>query len=124
VTDKLTGLIWLQDNTGFGQTTWEAAITVANNLKAGDAGLTDGSQAGDWRLPNVKELQSLIDYGRYNPAFPAGHPFTAVEPSHYWSSTTFTHDENAAWGVYFNDGAAFSTVKSATGYVWCVRGGK
>lgn len=34
-----------------------------------------------WRLPNVRELQSLIDYGEYNPALPTGHPFTGVASS-------------------------------------------
>ncbi len=39
------------------------ALTESNTLNSGECGLTDGSDVGDWRLPNVKELQSLIDYG-------------------------------------------------------------
>ncbi|NIO68243.1 MAG: DUF1566 domain-containing protein, partial [Anaerolineae bacterium] len=55
---------------------------------SGECGLGDGSSEGDWRLPNVRELQSLIDYGRQTPALPSGHPFTGVQSSLYWSSTT------------------------------------
>ena len=33
----------------------------------------------DWRLPNVKELQSLLDYGHDYPALPPGHPFIKVQ---------------------------------------------
>jgi 2',3'-cyclic-nucleotide 2'-phosphodiesterase (5'-nucleotidase family) len=48
------------------------ALIDASNLKSGMAGLTDGSKAGDWRLPNVRELHSLIDFGRGTPALPEG----------------------------------------------------
>lgn len=64
VSDNLTGLIWMQNAGALGPTTWGQAITIANNLKSGDAGFADGSKAGDWRLANIRELQSLVDYGR------------------------------------------------------------
>jgi hypothetical protein len=124
VTDKLTGLIWMKDGGVLGTQTWADAMTTANTLASGSGGLEDGSQAGDWRLPNVRELLSLIDYGRFNPSFPASHPFTDVQPFYFWSSTTSATGAGGAWGVYFFDGAVISNGKSATGYVWCVRGGK
>ena len=68
VTDNLTKLIWLKNANAFGLRTWEQALSDANTLASGSAGLTDGSKAGDWRLPNVKELQSLIDFAYFNPA--------------------------------------------------------
>ena len=61
VTDNLTGLIWLKDADCFGSRNWTNALSDANTLADGSCGLTDGSVAGDWRLPNVRELQSLID---------------------------------------------------------------
>src|SRR4030042_4797775 len=66
VTDKLTGLIWMKTGNAFGLRTWLQALSDANNLKSGDpyTDLTDGSKAGDWRLPNIQELQSLVDYSR------------------------------------------------------------
>ncbi len=60
VTDNLTGLIWLQNANCFGARTWANALTDANTLNSGECGLTDGSVEGDWRLPNRKELRSLI----------------------------------------------------------------
>jgi hypothetical protein len=56
VTDNLTGLIWTKNANAFGTKTWNEALNHANNLESGDAGLTDGSQAGDWRLPNRRDI--------------------------------------------------------------------
>jgi hypothetical protein len=128
VTDNLTGLIWTKNASAFSPTTWGEAITIANNLHAGSIqGLDDGSQAGDWRLPNIRELQSLVDYGRGGPAFPTPNPFTGVTwENRYWSSTS----ENAsipdlAWWLGFDLGFAGTDNKSNNTYlVWCVRGGK
>jgi hypothetical protein len=128
VTDNLTGLVWMKNASnvgavGFGLKTWADALTAANSLKSGDAGLSDGSKEGDWRLPNVRELQSLIDYGHLDPAIPAVHPFTGVQSWYYWSSTTYVDGTLNAWDVGFNDGGVFRNSKTSSYYVWCVRGG-
>ena len=128
MTDNLTRLIWMKNASnvgavGFGVKTWADALSAANNLKSGDAGLTDGSQAGDWRLPNLRELQSLVDYGSRTPALPADHPFTGVVMSHYWSSTAKFGNTFWAWGVYFDDGHVWDLFKDDKNYVLCVRGG-
>jgi hypothetical protein len=122
VTDNLTRLIWLKNANTFGAKSWGDALTAANSLKSGDGDLTDGSKEGDWRLPNVRELQSLIDYSSYGPALPAGHPFTGVK-LYYWSSTTQALTTTSAWFVYFIDGNVTYNDKSTNYYVWCVRGG-
>ena len=71
VTDNLTKLIWTKNANAFGTKKWDDALSAANSLASGTIpGLTDGSKAGDWRLPNVRELQSLIDYEFYSPALP------------------------------------------------------
>jgi len=134
VTDNFTGLIWMQNANAFGLRTWADALTAANGLKSGDAGtdLTDGSKAGDWRLPNLRELQSLIAYQFYNPALPntlgtgkwaAADPFNGVQSSYYWSSTTYTNHATYAWSVGFAAGGVISDEKINTCRVWCVRGG-
>jgi len=134
VTDKLTGLIWMKNANAFSMITWADALTAANGLKSGDAGtgLTDGSKAGDWRLPNLRELQSLVDYGRFDPALPntlgtgkwaEGDPFQNVQSSFYWSSTTDASGTSYACLVDFNDGHVYGYIKSNGYYVWCVRGG-
>jgi len=123
VTDKLTKLIWLKNANAFSTQTWVQALSDANSLAAPAAGLTDGSKAGDWRLPNVRELESLIDYSRYYPSFPASHPFTNVQSSTYWSSSTNAYYATIAWSVNFNDGGVNNAGKSGYYYVWCVRAG-
>jgi hypothetical protein len=124
VTDNLTGLIWLKNaNCASGTITWTAALIYCNGLASGTCGLTDGSVAGDWRLTNIKELQSLIDYGRDGPALPSGHPFTNVQSYLYWSSTTVADDTSAAWYQGMSSGDIYDGPKTNNGYVWPVRGG-
>jgi hypothetical protein len=123
VTDKLTGLIWLKNGNYFGEKTWVEALQVANELQSNIVlGLTDGSKAGDWRLPNVNELQSLLDHRKFNPALPEGHPFIGVA-SVYWSSTTRPNETSQAYGVNFYSGIPEFNLKSGNNPVWCVRGG-
>ncbi len=123
VTDHLTGLVWLQNANRFGTRTWAQALSDCNSLADDGADLTDGSAAGDWRLPNVKELQSLIDFGRHNPALPAGHPFSGVQYYYYWSSTTYAANTVLAWRVDVAYGFVDGGNKTNNPYVWPVRGG-
>ena len=124
VKDNLTGLIWLKNANCFvGGVTWAQALTDANSLADGSCGLSDGSVAGAWRLPNVKELQSLVDFGNANPALPSGHPFSGVQASHCWSSTTRPDAPGVAWLVHLHDdGRTDGAGKDATALVWPVQG--
>jgi hypothetical protein len=132
VTDNLTGLIWLKKANCGGSRNWSKALTFANALydgwtgdgSGGDCDLSDNSSAGDWRLPHVKELQSLIDFGHYNPALPGGHPFFGVQAYVYWSSATSAHFPSRAWVVNLNYGSLSLYAKSDLIYVWPVRGGQ
>ncbi|EDN68170.1 secreted protein containing DUF1566 [Beggiatoa sp. PS] len=127
ITDKLTGLIWTKDTNCLGSTQiWDNAIDYANALTDGICGLSDGSVAGDWRLPNVKELQSLIDYSQFGPALPSSHPFLNVQTDDYWSSTEDSNSSSLdAWNVHFNLGrVGIETKTNANAYVWSVRGGQ
>ncbi len=76
VTDHLTGLIWLKNAGCFTPALFAAALTDANQLASGACGLTDGSKAGDWRMPNMNELESIVDVSQSSPALPDGNPFT------------------------------------------------
>jgi len=75
VTDNLTGLMWRKNPTV--AMTWEEALNHCN--------LLDVSGYDDWRLPNIREMQSLLDYGEYSPALPSGHPFLNVQSDIYWT---------------------------------------
>lgn len=136
ITDKLTGLIWLKNAScletiggvvkyGYGYVTWANAITWCNNLASGSCGLTDASTAGQWRLPNITELESLVDAERYNPALPSSHPFSNVQADNYWSSSRYAISNNFAWVVSLYYGTLDSEDKVFTGgYVWPVRVGQ
>ena len=134
VTDNLTGLIWLKNANCFGQRQWSNALYDANGLASGSCGLTDGSISGDWRLPNKNELASLVHNEYYNPALPntegtgqwsAGDPFSNVQSSLYWSSSTDANYTGNAWRVYMGSGYVDSYPdKTFNRYVWPVRGGQ
>jgi hypothetical protein len=133
VTDNLTGLIWLKNANCFGARNWTTALSDANGLASGSCGLVDGSSAGDWRLPSIFELQTLLDYEYYAPVlsnaagtgqWTEGDAFSGVEmPS--WSSTTDVYTPSSALYLAFGNGAVGQTNKTSTDYfVWPVRGGQ
>lgn len=124
VTDNLTGLIWLKDAACLGTRPWGDAVTASNTLNHNECDLSDGSAEGDLRLPNVRELQSLVDYGQYNPGLPSGHPFEGVQSHFYWSGTTHAHVTFVAWYVDLGNGHVLNDGKIAAHYVWPVRGGQ
>jgi len=134
VIDNLTGLVWLQNanctetvggvTKGFGYLPWASALTWSNSLFSGKCGLTDGSTAGYWRLPTRKELQTLLDAAKNNPALPTGHPFINLKAAYYWSSSTYAASSSDAWFVSMLDGIVDYGSKTGNSYVWPVSGGQ
>jgi hypothetical protein len=118
VTDNLTGLMWAKDASSPIGLTWNNAIDYANNLSLGTS---CGTPRTDWRLPNVKELQSLIDFSNYSLALPTGYPFTSVQHGYNWTSTTFALDTSFAWVVDMSTGDMDDIKKSGIYPVWPVR---
>jgi hypothetical protein len=105
VTDQLTGLIWLKNAGCISPAAWSTALSAANQLASGQCGLSDGSTAGQWRMPNINELESLVDVAHSNPALSAGAPFTNVASTNaYWSSTTYAAGPANALAIRFTDG--------------------
>jgi hypothetical protein len=76
----------------------------------------------DWRLPNRRELRSLISHQRRSPALPEGHPFTDVFPSWYWTSTTAAIQTAYAWYVHMDGARMFYGGKEQSFLLWPVRG--
>ena len=116
VSDSNTGLQWQDDaivaNTG---RTWISAIDYCENT------LTLGGY-DDWRLPNKKELLSIVDRSKYNPALSG--VFQNFSSGYYWSSTTFALYADDAWIVGFDYGLSSNGTKAYDYYVRCVRGGQ
>jgi hypothetical protein len=125
VTDNCTRLTWQKDTAdtnGDGQTPddgsdalpWCSALAYCESL----------SFAGhdDWRLPNLRELESIVDYGRYKPAI---DPVFGALSSWYWSSTSIAGDPDVAWNVNFSSGHVYYNIggKDYNSYVRAVRSG-
>ncbi|MBF0496684.1 MAG: DUF1566 domain-containing protein [Deltaproteobacteria bacterium] len=106
ITDTTTGLVWLKDAGWGGQHNWFDAGTLATQVKNGTpASLTDGSQAGQWRLPTIDELKALTT-GTEAIRSSSMYLFTSVKSWYYWSSTTNATNTSYAWIVYMVDGSS------------------
>lgn len=118
VVDNVTGLVWLRDAlpawTGL---SWPEAFTFIEEMN-------ENNVAGhaDWRLPNRRELYSLVDHDAREPALPDGHPFINVWSGKYWTSTTSARARAYAWWVQLSGGRMFYGNKADDCMVWPVRG--
>ena len=129
VTDNLTGLIWLKNADRFGRKNWSEALSHCNDLADDEVNLADGSHAGDWRIPSLEELQSLIHGGFCDPAVPntsgkgkwfEGDPFTNLK-TYYWSATG-SEDNKRGWVVNMSIGSVPYGHEAYAYHVWPVRG--
>jgi len=115
VTDTNTGLMWQQKTAG--EMNWEASLSYCENLSL--AGYSD------WRLPTAKELASIVDRSKYNPAIDKDY-FPDTMSSYYWSSTAYASYSDYARSVGFDYGCVGDAHgdKSNTYYVRAVRAGQ
>lgn len=112
ISDNATGLMWMQNDSGEGMN-WKAALKYAENKEF--------SGHSDWRLPNAKELQSILDYTRspqttnsaaIDPIFNSTaitNEANEVDYPFYWSSTTHSNmntGNEGGWGAYVAFGRA------------------
>lgn len=110
VTDTCTDLTW-QKETAPGRYSWQEALRYCDGLAL--------AEFNDWRLPNIRELLSIADYGRWEPAI---DPVLTAVPGWYWASSSRAEDPIYGWVVYFWHGSAGYGLKNGDGYVRAVRG--
>jgi hypothetical protein len=119
VLDNKTKLVWQEQGPGTQQFLWDGARTYCAGV-----GATLGGTG--WRLPTMKELLSLCDPSRINPAIDPDFSvamFSIGSATFYWTSTPDAARSPAinAWAVFFSGGGAASEGKSTSGFVRCVR---
>ncbi len=112
ITDNFTLLQW-QKVPNSNVLTWENALAYAENLTI--------ATASDWRLPNIKELQSLNDESKINPSANTIY-FSTIGVHNYWSSTSLPNQTTKAWYWNTQFGVTTYDVKTNSNYVICVRG--
>jgi formylglycine-generating enzyme required for sulfatase activity len=114
IKDNYTGLTW-QKNTSTTPMNWEAALAYAKTVTLGGK--------SDWRLPNIKELQTLNDVSRVKPSINKTYFPNIVSATFYWSSTTQYKTPAVAWEMNTDFGVVTYDDKSVNKYVMLVRGG-
>ncbi len=77
----------------------------------------------DWRLPTIKELITIVDYHKHEPAIDK-NSFKNVGSNSYWSSTVNKSASNDVWIINFDDGSIYDGNKLLDAYVRCVRNGR
>ena len=144
ITDKNTGLVWEKKCLGCGglhdvgntyvwsnSSTPGADMTIWDWLDAVNAEAGKGfAKHNDWRIPNVRELQSIVDHARCAAAyFPSCNDEAAINPIFgptvlfYWSSSTYAQNPSFAWVVEFLTGGVVVGIKDKPFSVRAVRGG-
>ena len=143
ITDNCTGLTWQKCsfglsgsacNTGTATTTpWRGALADCDAVLlcndgtysgsegiVGDCSSNGGTKYSDWRLPNAKELVSIVNYGLSGPAVDTTY-FPNTASDFYWTSSTNVASPSYAWVVHFNLGNVSNYLKANNYRLRCVR---
>ncbi len=118
VLDRATGLVWTS-NSCLSEylLNWQEGLDFVEQMnREGRYGRSD------WRMPNRRELRSLIDHSSKKPALTRGHPFQNVFLGWFWSSTTAAIAPRYAWYVHLEGGRMFYGNKDGYCWVWPVCG--
>ena len=117
VIDTKTGLMWTKNASLFDfPMSWNEALATIKELNHSDL-----YGYRDWKLPNRKELFSLISHETVNPSIPAGHPFTDIFTGYYWTSSSCARLPNQAWYIHLGGARVFKGMKYGSYMLWPVR---
>jgi hypothetical protein len=111
VKDNGTGLTWQRQHFNNAMI-WEDALSRCENLELGGY--------NDWRLPTVKELETILDERRLQPTIDIV-AFPNTPAAWFWSCTAIQYPPNESWSVSFTDGYASIHAFSEMQLVRCVR---
>jgi hypothetical protein len=137
ITDLNTGLMWEKKSSDGSIHDKDTSYSwgQAFSLHVATLNATNFADHSDWRVPNIKELATIADYGTYYPALPS--PFNAscsngctvltcscLTTAYAWSSTTYVPIPSQAWYVNYETGDTSAIDKSSFSAVRAVRGGQ
>jgi hypothetical protein len=133
VKDNTTGLIWTRCSLAYGGNAktspdcggtisgygWEEALQACNDL--------DFAGRTDWRLPSIRELQSIVYYHEYLTPSINHMVFPSTMSDHYWSSTYHKNSNTLVWTLDFQYGNVTFQLREDSSiltknYVRCVAG--
>jgi hypothetical protein len=118
VLDHLTGLRWLRNaNPAEFPVTWQEAFDYVFRMNREKMG-----GHTDWRVPNRRELRSLMSFDTLRPALPGKHPFENIFLGWYWTSTTAAIHPDYAWYVHMEGARMFYGRKDQYYLLWPVCG--
>ena len=107
VIDHQTGLMWTKNASLFGfPMNWGEALQTIKDLNE-----SSFYSYQNWKIPNRKELFSLLSHDTVNPSLPIGHPFSNVFSGYYWTSSTCARLPNQAWYVHLGGARVFKGMK-------------
>ena len=113
ITDSCTGLMWQKVTANHGEgLDWCSALLYCKELEL--------AGHDDWRLPDIRELESLVDYGD---SFPSINGLFGASSNPYVSSTSLADNPTAVWTVNFAAGQLSYESKFSQHLVRAVRGG-
>ncbi|MEJ2037785.1 MAG: DUF1566 domain-containing protein [Desulfosarcinaceae bacterium] len=118
ILDQATGLAWAR-NAALSDfpLSWYEALDFVHTLNDDGFG-----GRNDWKLPNRRELFSLVSHETINPSLPSGHPFQNVFSGYYWTSTTCARLPDEAWYIHLGGARVYRGMKHNAYMVWPVRG--
>ena len=108
VHDSRTNLTWQQASPLNTTYTQSGAVTYCTGMGTG------------WRLPSIKELQSIVDYTIASPG-PVFNSVFSGSANWYWSSTPLAGAASGAWALNFNAGNTLNDDPAVQHYARCVR---
>ena len=132
ISDQRTGLMWMKCTYGLSGTNcntgsatsgdWQAAFVASDTSNAANDN-TGTFTYTDWRLPNKKELSSIVDLGNHSPAINDMAIFPNTQSATYWTSTPSAADDTKAFTIDFATGiyGAVTRDTTTTVYVRLVR---
>ena len=117
VLDTQTSLIWTKNaSLSDFPMIWYEALAFIKELNHSEL-----YGYSDWKLPNRKELFSLMSHETINPSLPSTHPFINIFTGYYWTSTSCARLPNQAWYIHLGGARVFKGMKYGSYMVWPVR---